>query len=683
MLLNLFAGGRTMLPLACVVGLAFATQSLFALENAHTVSPAVQRASDLGAVEPAQDITLTVYLNLRNQAAFDEAVEKLYDPESPTYHHWMTDQDLQKFAPAASDLKTVRQELEKNGLSVMSTDPRGFSIRVHGPAANVEKAFQTQLHTLSLKGKTFRAHVADAKLTGSAGSLVASVVGLDEHSAKPMLKHPINPRTGLKRPPIPLSKVQASGGFGAFITNQCMYPAQEFTYTTPGASLPIGVYFGNVYNPGVSPSGDFLSCGFTPAQLQAHYGLTAAYKAGLNGAGQTIVLLEAYGYPTAQADANIFSKLAGLPVLNSSNFQVVYPEGVPPNQAAVAFLTGWDGEIALDIQWAHSMAPWAKIMVVASNGQDNEDQQASMNYIIAHKLGTVVSDSWGNDVDLVAGPLEQNSFNSILKMAAAQGISFQFSSGDNGDEGLGSPLGAPDLPSNSPYATAVGGTTILNNPNGAGSLEIGWGDAFTAIASNGVLDPPVPFEFFGGSGGGESVFFPKPSWQSKLPGTGRQVPDISALGDPQTGVPVILTQQGMTYLDVIGGTSLSSPIVTAILAIATQKAGHALGLAAPLIASLPAGAVTDILPLTSPTNLAGTVFDQQFGATFYSPSFLFQGLLETNQPFISANWPFDALDADAVAFAMDSSLTVTKGWDNVTGFGVPNGLTFIDAIAKK
>jgi subtilase family serine protease len=132
----------------------------------------------------------------------------------------------------------------------------------------------------------------------------------------------------------------------------------------------------------------------------------------------------------------------------------------------------------------------------------------------------------------------------------------------------------------------------------------------------------------------------------------------------------------------VGGTSLASPIVTAILAIATQKAGKPLGQAAPLIASLPAGAVTDILPLSSPTNLAGTIFDQN-GASFYPSSYLFGPFIYPAQEgFISASYPFDALDAEAIAFSIDSSLAVTTGWDNVTGFGVPNGLTFIDAIGK-
>jgi len=180
-------------------------------------------------------------------------------------------------------------------------------------------------------------------------------------------------------------------------------------------------------------------------RLEALYGLPAAYKAGFDGKGQTIVLLEGYGYPTIEADANAFFGLTGLPLLTSSTFKIVYPEGKPVDPNA-GVLTGWDIEIALDVQWAHSIAPGAKIVVVAANGQDNEDFQDAISYITKHHLGDSVNDSWEEDTDLVAGPLEQQSYDQVLKIAAAKGISFNFSTGDSGDEGLGSPIGAAGVP---------------------------------------------------------------------------------------------------------------------------------------------------------------------------------------------------------------------------------------------
>ena len=132
------------------------------------------------------------------------------------------------------------------------------------------------------------------------------------------------------------------------------------------------------------------------------------------------MLLEAYGYPTMQQDANTFSTLMGLPQLTSSNFEVIYPQGKPADPDA-GVLLGWDGEIALDIQWAHSMAPKAKIVVVAASGQDNEDFQDAIRYITTHGVGHAVSNSWELDTDLIAGAAEQQSYDQVLPTRRCSG----------------------------------------------------------------------------------------------------------------------------------------------------------------------------------------------------------------------------------------------------------------------
>jgi subtilase family serine protease len=394
--------------------------------------------------------------------------------------------------PAKEQTDAVRRELESQGLTILSVEESGFSIRARGTVANVENAFNTEIHQFQRNGKVFRANVQNAKLPGAAGEHVATVAGIESHEAHPLLSRALNPRTHEPAPSIALTKVAASGGLSSFITDQILYTPSTFTFTTPGASLPVGVYFGNVFgaNPKLIPD-------YTPAQLQVLYGLPAAYKEGLDGTGQTIVLLEAYGCPTMEADANAFFKLTGLPQLSSSNFSVIYPEGKPVSPLA-GILQGWNLEIALDIQWAHAMAPGAKILVVAAAGQDNEDFLAAMSYIIDHHLGNAVSDSWGVDLDIFAGPLEEESFDQVLELAAAKGISFHFSSGDGGDEGLGSPVGAALVPANSPHATAIGGTSIVNNINGSGYETLGWGTSFVELNDSGVLNPPEALPFFAG-----------------------------------------------------------------------------------------------------------------------------------------------------------------------------------------
>jgi subtilase family serine protease len=656
--------------------------------KANSVPDGTRQARDLGPIDPASQINITVHLKLQNQDAFDKAVDALYDPASPTFHHWLTDEQLQKYAPSQEQIKAVRQELENHGLTILSTDKNGFSIRAHGTAGNVASAFNTHIHQFQSNGKVFRANVETPRLSGAVGDYVATVAGIESHDAHPLLSRAVNATTHLPPPSVALTKVQTSGGLGAYITDQILSAPTTYNFSTagatltngvcvptPGAPYPIGVFSGNVYgaNPALTPD-------YSPSQLQELYGLPAAYNQGLDGTGQTIVLLEAYGYPTIEADANAFFSLTGLPQLTPSNFSIVYPEGQPVDPNA-GLLTGWNIEIALDVQWAHSIAPGAKIVVVAAAGEDNETFQNAISYITDNHLGNSVNDSWEEDTDIISGPQEEQSYDRVLEIAAARGISFQFSSGDSGDEGLGTPIGAPGVPSNSPHATAVGGTSIVNKLTGSGFETLGWGTSFAELNVEGLVDPPVAFFNFG-SGGGESIYFPKPFWQKGVPGTGRGTPDVSALADPYTGVPIVVTVDGVQYLEAgWGGTSLASPIFTAIWAIANQKAGHPLGQAAPTLAFLPPGAVVDVLPLTSPTSVSGTIFTGT-GSTYYSATNLFSGVLYDSIGFTSAVVSYGTTESLGITFGLDSSLTVTPGWDNVTGYGTPHGLTFINAAAK-
>lgn len=650
--------------------------------STQNVAKGLQRAADQGPVAANTQQTLTVVLKLHNRAAFDAAVKDLYDPASPSYHKWFTETDFAKYAPSAADVKTVQQELIKQGLSVVSVDPQNFSIRVQGNTSTVEKAFQTELHTFNYNKSTFQAHIREAQLPGAAGEVVDSVVGLDRHQVQPLLTVAKNPQTNQQLFKKKVTAADIGSTLLGEITGTPLSAPALATYTTPGQSLPIGVYYGTTYDK--NPK---LTVSYSPAQLQSHYGLTPLIKQGYDGSGQTIALVEAYGYAAAQTDANAAAKVFGLPALTSSNFAVVYPEGKPLNPGA-ADLTGWTTEIALDIQSAHALAPGAKIVVVASAGQDNEDQIASLQYIISNKLASTVSSSWENDSEIISGPDEENAFNTVLERGAAAGISFQFSSGDGGDEGLGTPVGAVGVPSNSPYATAVGGTSILNNPSGTDQIVAGWGNDLTYVDLGGPTDPPSSDSFFyAGAGGGESVFFAKPSWQKNLPGTGRQVPDVSAVADPFTGFALIATIGGTQYAEAgIGGTSLASPIFTAIWAIADQYNGKALGHAAQAVVKLKAGQITDVVGTSSlnTSDVTGTVYDAN-GATFYSADALFASAYpqQTQTEFPSALWPIASNEAIAISFGTDSSLTVTPGWDNVTGYGEPNGLPFIQGVTGK
>jgi len=654
-------------------------------------------AKDLGRVTAGAEQSISVYLNLHDQAGFDQAVRDLYDPASANFHHWFTDADFAKYAPTAAEMQMVRSELEQRGLKTVSVDPQNYSLRVRGSSSAIETAFQTELHTYSYRTSTFQGVVRPAKLAGSAGNLVAATVGLERHHTHPQFSIAKDPLTGKPLAEQPLATALGSGGIFGNVTDTALTAPTQYTLKPLWLHLPLpdpcpadppsfctyGVFNGPAYGINVV---QFVT--YTPKDLQDHYGLTTLIGQGNDGRGQTIALVEGFGYANAQADANAAASAFGLPPLTADNFKVVYPEG-PPLDPNAAELLGWNFEIALDIQAAHAVAPGAKIIEVASAGQDNEDQIASLEYILRHRLANIVSGSWENDSEIISGRDEELAFNSVLQRMAAAGISVQFSSGDSGDQGLGSPLGAVSVPSNSPYATSVGGTSIMNNPLGGADIVTGWGTNLAMLEDTlQVFNPPLDFGFLGGAGGGESQFYAKPSWQSSLPGTGRQVPDVSALADPFTGFTIVVTSEG-TQVGVagVGGTSLAAPIFSAIWALAQQYNRENLGFAAPAIARLQQGQITDVLDTSdlTPYNLSGTLYDLT-GSTFFSSSDLFSGNIPalTQPNYLVAITPFHNLHgAFAIAFGADTSLTVGPGWDNVTGFGQPNGLPFIQAVGSQ
>jgi subtilase family serine protease len=238
-------------------------------------------------------------------------------------------------------------------------------------------------------------------------------------------------------------------------------------------------------------------------------------------------------------------------------------------------------------------------------------------------------------------------------------------------------------PADSPYATGIGGISLALNPNNTIAWQSGWGTNENLVAEEGyVEDPPAGGGFFNfGSGGGISAAFAKPSYQSKLKGSGRHLPDISWLADPFTGAYIAISEPGVLpelQYAVYGGTSLAYPMFSALWAIANQEAGVPLGQAAPYLYTLPASIITDIVPYTTKTNVTGEVVDSA-GKKGYSAAAL-ASPLEGSTSFASVLWDYPLLQDTALilTFGTDSGLKTAVGWDDVTGVGVPKGKAFVD-----
>jgi len=524
-------------------------------------------ASDHGPSKSEEAATITVHLKLRDQAGFDKAVEELYRQGSSSFHHWMTPAEIARYGATDSDFAVVKKELESHGLTPLDINRNDSSIRARGTISQIEGAFQTRIHDFEREGHTFHSNVTPAALTGAAGGLVKSVSGLSNMPLKPHFAVAKNPRTGK---PMPFIKVKAGSTpvLSNLFTTTCFTGAANAQLTTQAnPPLPAATYFGNTYG-AVN-----LPCGWTPAQLQNYYGLQKAYKAGYEGEGQTIVLVDGPSYATQVAtDFTNFSKWTGLPAPTKSNFQIVYPDGAP-SAIELEYIADWTEEADLDVQWAHAIAPKAKIVLLITPTQDWSELQYAIQYAVTNKLGNVISNSYGYP-EFLWGKQTVLGFEQTLESAAAAGVTVNFSSGDAGDEGTGAPnLGGASYPATSAYATAIGGTSIdILNVDGTTS-DVGWGNNETYLSFGWTYPVPPSGGYVGGAGGGKSTYISKPKWQKALPGTGRQEPDIADLADPYTGGVFVYYGE----LGSIGGTSAACPIFSAIWALAAQRADKRLG----------------------------------------------------------------------------------------------------------
>ncbi len=654
--------------------------------NSHVAPAILEKGKNMGKESASTPLTLTAYLNLHNRAELDARVQALYTPGSPTYHQWLTAAELKAYAPTAADMAAVKAELRNNNLAVVSSDALGLSVRFTGKSSDVEKAFGTQITRYEVNGKLTRAASLTPHLSGQAAGLLHHLSGLNTLPPRSNVVAPYSPG-GKKQQGIPVSKAKTSG---LAFSSLCLNPptsAQEFgvsaqTPTTPVLGTFAGLTYGTL-SP-AQPAGSSPSCGYGPSDVQSFYGLDEAFKLGYTGTGETIVIVDAYAQPTALADLTTFSSLYGLPAPTSSTFKIYDPFAA--NQPGSDY--GTDVETDIDVEYAHATAPGAKIALVQAFSEDEEDMQAALLYAVNNKLGNVLSLSYGYQ-EFYSGEFALDIWSEIVEMGAAQGIAFNVSSGDDGDlsdyEGPGNT--DVDAPADSPYATAVGGTSVVETPKGGPVYTTGWGTniGYLSYSSDGadyLYDPPES-QFYAGSGGGVSAYFAKPSYQSALPGSKRLIPDVSALADPFTGAEIVYTDStdGNQYIAVYGGTSLAAPIFSGIWTVADEYFGKPLGQAAPYVAATVGSFITDVLPLNGPANATATLTDPS-GTKKYTAADLLGDLFTTTQ-FTSALWNYAPGSFDVVGFGTDSSLTVTQGWDDVTGYGTPNiGTALLELGAK-
>jgi subtilase family serine protease len=301
--------------------------------------------------------------------------------------------------------------------------------------------------------------------------------------------------------------------------------------------------------------------GLTPSEVRHAYGFdqVAPGKSGaLDGSGQTIAVIEAYSDPTISADVAAFSKNYNLPLFNTASgptFKIVNQAGgstLPPKSK------DWLWETALDVEWAHAIAPGANILLVDANTNSLSDLLTAVDYA-RHQSGVVaVSMSWGtgefngeNTLDSVfttpAGHLGGSAGKGTPQLPG--GVSFIAAAGDWGAATL--------YPAVSPNVLTVGGSVLYTDAAGNYTGEIGWGPG----------------------SGGYSSYESEPSFQTGVQSSGhRTSPDVAYDAAPSTGFSVYNSTPDANNLwgwVVMGGTSAGAPQWAALIALADQGRAQA------------------------------------------------------------------------------------------------------------
>ncbi len=643
---------------------------------------ALPNARILGAEDQTKQIAVTFWLNQHDKAGLDELVRQMYDRNSPNYHHWLTLNEYKsRFAPTAGDMAVVRRHLAANNLRVIAVDKLNHYVTARGTIADVQRATGVQVNRVSLYGQVHRLPSSEPVIPGAAGKLVFAVQGLADLSYQNYTARQLDPDTGQPMPMTPLAHV---GPAQQFFNANCLHGTLTKDFFTGGGG-PYAIYSGTRYGTNINNGPPNLPyCGYDAPQVDKAYGLDSLYRAKLDGTSQTVVIVDAYGNDTITSDANVFAQINGLPQLNSTNFAIYYPTG--PTSCGSS-CSDWNVETSLDVEWSHSVAPGANIALVLAADNSFTNLDLSVLYAIETGLGPVISNSYGIGEIILATylPSELTVENNLNETGAALGISVNFSSADSGDFYNAYGVTTVSMPASSPYATGVGGTSLFLNPDHSLKLQTGWGNNETRIASyapNPPVIPPLELGFIYGAGGGTSGVWPKPPYQGSLPGPARLVPDIAFLADPYTGVEYVITEPGNSgpSIGVVGGTSLACPMFSALWAISTQAAGTLLGQAAPILYTLPANAITDVVATSGPDNVSGVTRVPPSAAVSESADSLAAPLGNTTE-YVSALFNGLSTRWYVVTFGTDSSLTTGPGWDNVTGLGTPNGANFVTAVA--
>jgi subtilase family serine protease len=576
-------------------------------------------AQNLGAASASAPVSARVYLAPKGGlSALSAAATAMATPGSASYHHFLTPAQYQaRFGASADAVQQVKSWLTASGLTITGVEAHNRYVSVSGAVAAAQRAFGAQINRYRHDGMIVQAPSAALTVPASIAASVLAVAGVDTTPATvaPATQKPAPPPAGFRN------------------SQPCSaYYGQKVATTLPafgGESLP------------------YAPCGYTGTQFRSAYeGATA-----LDGTGVTVAITDAYASPTIASDAATYAANHGDRAYAAGQLTQSLPSTFTRVNGGShqCDATGWYGEETLDVEAVHAMAQGANIRYYASASCYDADFLDTFARVNDEAVAQVVSNSWG-EIEQAEKSTVTAEYEQMFLQGATEGISYLFSSGDNGDEVTNSGTKQADYPASDPYVTAVGGTSTAINSTGALAWQTGWGtEKYSLSADSTSWALAIPFQY--GAGGGASTIFGQPSYQAGIaPAGARQVPDVAMDADPTTGMLVGQTQafpEGVHYDEYrIGGTSLASPLFAGMTALSFQHAGHGAGLLNPAIYAH-TGAFTDV---------AGTPQDPGNVRVDYANG------VDSSAGLLYSVRTFD----------QDSSLSIGPGWDAVTGLGSPN-----------
>ncbi|WP_082080201.1 S53 family peptidase [Williamsia herbipolensis] len=482
------------------------------------VSPRVARSAKVGGAPTQERRTVTVALASRDPQGLADFDTSVSDPASAQFRKFLSPREFaDRFGPSPTQVSTVSNYLTSHGLQVGSLTPGTQTITASGTVGQLGDTFGTSLSQYRdpTNGAKFIGADSSAKASPAAASIITDVSGLTDN-------------------PLPVTPP----------------PTTQITQTpkvVPNAAT----------DKGTGPKG-----GFTAKELASAYATSSI--GGNGGAGQTIALVEFSGYHPANYQA--YDAQYGI---TAPAVQTVNVDGGPAGD-----LSG-QGEVDLDIEVLHAIAPKATILDYQAPNTDSADVDL-YGRIVSDNRASIVSISWGAS-EQREGASGIRALSNIIAQGVAQGQTFVDAAGDHGASDQWDPSSRDttitvDYPASDPNVTSVGGTRLyINSTTGAWANDKVWNDYATGTDTS----------FRGAGGGGVSTYFARPSWQT---GTGvdtgakRQVPDISAVAaEYQFSVRTELIDQNGNDngggWSASAGTSGAAPLNAGLFALAAAKAG--------------------------------------------------------------------------------------------------------------